>query len=741
MRKLHQRLMDKGRVYAKWHHSRAHGAIHWLLFLAVCVVATVYLYGITSTSYSATPALPVQNQAPEPSDLFSNTSLPTIPGNFGIAAKIVAPKLSLLESGAAALRLQLPDGKSIVVNKSSLEHRALGGDVWRGRMQNRTDSEVTLSTVNGLLAGSITVGQDIYEIRPVAGGQHVIEKVDWQKFPEEKDKVSTDTQATTSANVSTASVAGDVVQIDLLSVYTPQAKTAAGGDAQIQAVIQAAVDKANTAFINSQVNAHYNLVHTEQVNHNDAGNIDTDLNWVTYDSSVANMRNQYGADMVSLIIDNGGNYCGSGWVQTSPGPGFASLAYQVTARSCAVSNLSLAHEHGHNLGMDHDPANGWPPSYESYPWAYGHAVNGVFRTVMAYPSACKPSCPRVAYFSNPNVTYAGYPAGIANQRDNARVANSTVGIVAAFRTQLIPETTPINPSQLTASSVSSSQIKLTWADNATNESGFTIERSIDGLTFSQIANLSINTIAYSDINLASGTTYSYRVRAYNSVGNSAYSNIAAATTPTVVACTLANPSLSITPSSTQGAAGQPLVYTATMVNNNSSTCVPATFNISSAAPAGWSVSGTASFTLASGNSSNSFVTITSPTGTSVGTYSIPLTATNAAVPSYSANASAIYTIAATDAIPIVTILAPTNNATISKGKALSITGTATDDSQVNSVSLYVNGTLAQACVYNASNYICSWNVPNPKNRTYTLVVRATDGIQVGSSAPVQVTAK
>ena len=40
-----------------------------------------------------------------------------------------------------------------------------------------------------------------------------------------------------------------------------------------------------------------------------------------------------------------------------------------------------------------------------------------------------------------------------------------------------------------------------------------------------------NVTTYANTGLRTSTTFRYRVRAYNAVGNSAYSNIAAAATP------------------------------------------------------------------------------------------------------------------------------------------------------------------------------------------------------------------
>ena len=90
--------------------------------------------------------------------------------------------------------------------------------------------------------------------------------------------------------------------------------------------------------------------------------------------------------------------------------------------------------------------------------------------------------------------------------------------------------TPLPPTNLTATAVSSSQINLSWTDNSNNETGFRVERSIDGTTFTQIATVGANVTMYGNTGLSALTEYDYRVRAYNVGGNSAYSNIASAKT-------------------------------------------------------------------------------------------------------------------------------------------------------------------------------------------------------------------
>lgn len=95
-----------------------------------------------------------------------------------------------------------------------------------------------------------------------------------------------------------------------------------------------------------------------------------------------------------------------------------------------------------------------------------------------------------------------------------------------------PQSPPTAPSGLSATAVSKSQIKLSWTDNSgNNEDGFKIERSTDGSTFAEIATVGKNVTTFQNTTgLSRNKTYYYRVRAYNSGGNSGYSNTGSAKT-------------------------------------------------------------------------------------------------------------------------------------------------------------------------------------------------------------------
>ncbi len=85
---------------------------------------------------------------------------------------------------------------------------------------------------------------------------------------------------------------------------------------------------------------------------------------------------------------------------------------------------------------------------------------------------------------------------------------------------------PLAPTNLTAALVSSTQARLTWPNTPTNELGFEIERSLDGMAFTPLTTLGANLTNYTNGGLALVTTYYFRVRATNSAGASAWSPVA-----------------------------------------------------------------------------------------------------------------------------------------------------------------------------------------------------------------------
>lgn len=78
---------------------------------------------------------------------------------------------------------------------------------------------------------------------------------------------------------------------------------------------------------------------------------------------------------------------------------------------------------------------------------------------------------------------------------------------------------PAQPTGLTATPASATQINLAWTDNATNETAYRVYRSTDGSTYSQVGtDLAADANSYNDTTPTGGTTYYYKVAAVNSGG-------------------------------------------------------------------------------------------------------------------------------------------------------------------------------------------------------------------------------
>src|SRR5207253_1754111 len=130
---------------------------------------------------------------------------------------------------------------------------------------------------------------------------------------------------------------------------------------------------------------------------------------------------------------------------------------------------------------------------------------------------------------------------------------------------------PSTPTGLAATTVSASQVNLSWtapSDNGGSAiTGYKIERSTNGgSTWSTlVANTGSTATTYSDTGLTHTTTYGYRVSAINSVGTGSPSSTASATT------------LAVAPSS-------PSALTATAVSSSqiNLSLAPPTDNVGSA---------------------------------------------------------------------------------------------------------------------------------------------------------------
>ncbi len=93
---------------------------------------------------------------------------------------------------------------------------------------------------------------------------------------------------------------------------------------------------------------------------------------------------------------------------------------------------------------------------------------------------------------------------------------------------------PAAPTGLATGTVTQTSVALTWVDNATNETGYVVERKTGSGSYATLTTLGANATSFNDVTAAANTTYSYRVRATNSGGSSSYSNEVTVTTPVAI---------------------------------------------------------------------------------------------------------------------------------------------------------------------------------------------------------------
>ena len=79
---------------------------------------------------------------------------------------------------------------------------------------------------------------------------------------------------------------------------------------------------------------------------------------------------------------------------------------------------------------------------------------------------------------------------------------------------------PVPPTNLVGTLSPLTTVNLSWIDNSTNETGFKIERKVSGGEYNSIGTTDADKTIFSDSGLSLGVTYTYRVYAYNTVGNS-----------------------------------------------------------------------------------------------------------------------------------------------------------------------------------------------------------------------------
>lgn len=373
--------------------------------------------------------------------------------NSGVLSQQLAPQGSDVAADRAAqsaalggvVQIELFPGTTFTFSRTSVTAADLSGVAWAGSASNKEIQEAMLIVDNGTITGRIQANNKLYKIQHVSGAVHRITEINQLAIPPEAqplvrpglqagDQQQNDTPVGPQANTI----------IKVLAVYTPAARTQAGGTTQIINEIKSAVALANQAYTRGNIMLTVSLAGTPmQVTYTDAADISTDLNNLTSGSQFAGARSQRvsrKADLVSLFRKYNSSFCGIAWLPGSgsmPTPSAATrnLGYSVMVRDC-ISNLSFHHEMGHNEGLRHDRFV--DPGHATSFYNFGYVNKPARqRTVMAYNNACVASgfnCTRINWFSSRTIRATGSVVIGNAQNDNTRRLITTKTPVSQYYT-------------------------------------------------------------------------------------------------------------------------------------------------------------------------------------------------------------------------------------------------------------------------------------------------------------------
>ena len=326
--------------------------------------------------------------------------------------------------------------------------------------------------------------------------QHKMSEVSKNILPSSGIEIPADNnQKTRSVTALASDNLEDPVTIDIMFVYTKNAREWAGGTSQMNNIITESLLRSNLVMANSLTNVTFNLVHKYETTYNEV-NSEEDLYRLKntgdgYLEEVHPLRDQYKADLVMLLpmIDfTGGLAFLLNNESGAPAYGFGLSRVQQSSWTYTV-----VHEIGHNMGCVHHKNQG---ETGLFPYSYGYAgvtnLGTKFTTVMSYESGdhlpTPDKYPNIPYFSNPEITFEGVSIGDVNA-NNALTIRRTKHVISRYQQSLTS-----NDATLKSITTSSGTLSPAFSSSVTDYT-INVDNNVDKITVTGTANHNGATVA------------------------------------------------------------------------------------------------------------------------------------------------------------------------------------------------------------------------------------------------------
>ncbi len=424
----------------------------------------------TATSPTATRTLP-KMLADTPATALPVPTDPMYSRQRAVAPGAVISSIVALTSPRHGQRLALnlfPDTSLVgVVSRHDIIEPGRG--ILYGYLENSNLGSFIVTYEGEMMAAAIwdanLTNPVRYEVRPTASGGHLVVQINESHVPlcghespdviaqiparslltpEDRATISESTRqhavamATAAAELGGGAGVGVFVtkpvsqstltRIDVMMLYTDDARSNNGGTSGIGVILDLALATANVAYANSGVNVELCSKHRAEVDYVETANLNSDLNrlsnGVSPFNTVASLRSMHGADLVCLFVQNG-NFGGLAYLYN----GTARSGFSVIKAPAPVD--TFAHEVGHNQGCAHDRENAMVAGTYAYSYGWRATINGegLIRSIMSYA----PGFP-IPFFSNPDIELNGVPFGVPAgqllQSNNAKTVNQNAAAIA-----------------------------------------------------------------------------------------------------------------------------------------------------------------------------------------------------------------------------------------------------------------------------------------------------------------------